>query len=77
MFDDIHDRHLNFIAQWNFIPRKMEVTDWHFSQTFDFPEVEMGFITAQKKKFSIKDFFSNKKKSLMENFIFCAVHIGK
>ena len=30
--------------------------------------------TAQKKKFPIKDFFSNLlKKSLMENFIYCAV----
>ena len=46
-------------------------------------------ITAQKTKFSIKDFFSKcgqirrklriwsylLKKSLMENFIFCAVHL--
>ena len=46
-------------------------------------------ITAQKVKFSIKDFFSKcdqicsflliwsyfLKKSLMENFIFCAVHL--
>ena len=42
--------------------------------------------TAQKMKFSIKDFFSFfrklriwshlLKKSLMENFIFCAVRIG-
>ena len=29
-------------------------------------------ITAQKMKFSIKDLLN---KSLMENFIFCAVHI--
>ena len=49
----------------------------------------MGTITAQKMKFSIKDFFSKcdqtrsilriwsylRKKSLMENFIFCAVHL--
>ena len=45
-------------------------------------------ITAQKMKFSVKDFFSNcdqirsklwiwshlQEKSLMENFIFCAVY---
>ena len=74
---EFYSSETEIIASWNFIPRKMEVTDWHFSQTFDFPEVEMGFITAQKKKFSIKDFFGNKKNSLMENFIFCAVHIGK
>ena len=29
--------------------------------------------TAQKMKFSIKDFFVIVKKSLVENFIFCAV----
>ena len=42
------------------------------------------FCTAQKIKFSIKDFFSKRdkirshllKKSLMENFIFCAVSLG-
>ena len=46
--------------------------------------------TAQKMKFSIKDFFSKydqirkklrvwshlRQKSLMENFIFCAVHLS-
>ena len=43
-------------------------------------ENEMS-ITAQKMKFSIKDYFSKYeqirsllKKSLMENFIFCAVY---
>ena len=30
--------------------------------------------TVQKMKFSIKDFFQKCKKSLMENFIFCAVN---
>ena len=50
----------------------------------------MSTITAQKMKFSIKDFFSKcdqihsllriwphlLKKSLMENIIFCAMHDG-
>ena len=30
-------------------------------------------VTAQKMKFSIKDFFSKCDQSLIENFIFCAV----
>ena len=48
----------------------------------------ISYITAQKMKFSVKDFFSKcdqirsflriwshlPKKSLMENFIFCAVY---
>ena len=45
------------------------------------PHVFAQSITAQKMKFSIKDFSSKLriwshllKKSLMENFIFCAVH---
>ena len=52
---------------------------------------EIDAITAQKMKFSIKDFFSKfdqtrrklriwsylPKKSLMRNFIFCTVHIDK
>ena len=53
--------------------------------------LQLGFtITAQKVKFSIKDFFSKYdqirrklwiwlhllKKSIMENFIFCAVYIS-
>ena len=51
----------------------------------------MASITAQKMKFSIKDFFSKcnqiqrnlrirphlLKKSLIENFIFCAVYTSK
>ena len=32
-------------------------------------------VTAQKTKFFIKDFFRNLTKSLMENFIFCAVSV--
>ena len=50
--------------------------------------IDYGIVTAQKMKFSIKDFFSKcdqirrklriwshlLKKSLMENFIFCAVY---
>ena len=52
-------------------------------------KVDLLATTAQKMKFSIKDFFSKYdqirsflrfwshllKKSLMESFIFCAVHI--
>ena len=51
--------------------------------------IEIGGNTTQKMKFSIKDFFSkgdqirrklrilsySLKKSLMENFIFCAVEV--
>ena len=54
--------------------RKM-LEDWKYECS--------GFQTAQKMKFSIKDLFSFRrklqirshlvKKSLMENFIFCAV----
>ena len=50
--------------------------------------IDYGIVTAQKMKFSIKDFFSKcdqirrklriwshlLKKSLMESFIFCAVY---
>ena len=37
-------------------------------------EVE-NYDTAQKMKFSVKDFFS-KYESLMKNFIFCAVRVN-
>ena len=58
-------------------------------QKFSFPNILKRLYTVQKMKFSIKDFFSKRdqirsflriwshllKKSLMENFIFCAVLI--
>ena len=68
---------------------------WHLPLSYElhkfyrqYPRIIDGWITAQKIKFSIKDFFSKcdqihsflqiwshlLKKSLMENFIFCAVN---
>ena len=63
-----------FLAQWELIVCKALLIIWLESK---------HIITAQKMKFPIKDFFSKRdqiwshllKKSLMENFIFCAVQV--
>ena len=66
------------------LPKILKFCDFSFSGMLD---LQTRLYTAQKTKFSIKDFFSKcdqmrsflriwshlLKKSLMENFIFCAV----
>ena len=54
-----------------FVPKNL--TDFLFLNIYSFLALQK--VTAQKIKFYIKDFFNKYllKKSLLENFIFCAV----
>ena len=60
-----------------FISPKDGVLKWIDINFQIFQLRDIHTVTAQKIKFSIKDFFSNceqiRRKSLMENFVFCAV----
>ena len=67
----------------------VQISTWRDCVTSHSPQTMAWIIAAQKMKFSIKDFFSKcdqirsflriwshlLKKSLIENFIFCAVNV--
>ena len=66
-----HELHLLWLLLWDIENRNKR----KFESFRDVSILIFWKITAQKMKFSIKDFFSKCDQIRMENFIFCAVNV--